>query len=456
MVRPLRSPVQRPDPPVAPLRVVLDIPTISDSESLDVIEALTVRHPEVEIWRTTQSAENWIEVTWDQVQNDCFLPILHRRDEASMTTLKPASTWRLFATQLATDSLAEEEALRQLGLAQISADNNFALFVTDSEQLLTAPFQLGARIDIRSSREAASLVSLHLRSSGRYELGSPSPYGGRFWFYVIGSRAVLPASSAWFSACQLSTGAGEDVLSADDEPASLRALGQTTMERIDWTLRARDMLLFDSGADVVPFDLDTFLFQLSGAFDAAAQAITKGLGLSGSPGWRKRPWRDRLTSRYPTFEEVLSPESEHYDAIEILSLPRNTIHDGGMPRLDIQEGMHRPPRVALRIPRGRYAPRLLAAIERRGGPERWGFQPVIPGTTVIDPLVFVERCLVAGLGALNALMDATPIEEFPQVQVEQLRHRTWSDRGPSDPWSEWSKRRILLLLGLLDDISTFS
>ena len=76
----------------------------------------------------------------------------------------------------------------------------------------------------------------------------------------------------------------------------------------------------------------------------------------------------------------------------------------------------------------------------------------MPEVHVLDPLLFVERCVVAGLSALDALMEATPVERFPGVRATDLRGLRWSDGGPTDPWSEWSRRRVLLVLGLLDDL----
>ena len=85
----------------------------------------------------------------------------------------------------------------------------------------------------------------------------------------------------------------------------------------------------------------------------------------------------------------------------------------------------------------------------------WGVQTLIPGTTTIDPLAFIDRALVEALRALNALMAATPVETFPDVNLAKLRDGSRSGNGPSDPWSRWTHDRILLLLGLRDEIESF-
>lgn len=116
-------------------------------------------------------------------------------------------------------------------------------------------------------------------------------YGTAFGFTLSLTRVVLPAADRWFSACQNSTGAGEDVLAADALAATLRTLGQTCLERVDWAVRSRDQVLSVVAADLIPFYLDMFLLQMSGAFDALAQVTAQGLGVHvqrASPSWRTK------------------------------------------------------------------------------------------------------------------------------------------------------------------------
>ena len=152
----------------------------------------------------------------------------------------------------------------------------------------------------------------------------------------------------------------------------------------------------------------------------------------------------------------MAPGSIHRDALEIISLLRNSIHESGLPTVGMAKSIHGPTQTSIRTPRGRYAAQAFTeAIDRLGGTEVWGVQTLIPGTTTIDPLVFIDQALISALRALNAVMAATPVESFPNVDPAQLRDGSRSENGPSDPWSKWTRDRVLLLLGLRDDVDGF-
>jgi hypothetical protein len=319
-----------------------------------------------------------------------------------------------------------KRALRQLGHAEVGARHRFDMMVSDNDGLLRESIGIGAGINIRSSTEAVAHLSLFLRSRGIYVLGDDRAFvRGRFWFYVVASRFVLPAADRWFSACQNSTGGGEDVLAADTLPATLRAPRQTCLERVDWTARARDRILAVVAADLIPFYMDMFLLQMSGAFDALAQVTAHGLGVHvkrTSPSWRTKTWLDALASSHASLAALMAPGSPHRDALEIISLLRNSIHDSGLPMFGLASSIHGPTRTMARTPRGSYAARTFSeAIERLGGGEAWGVHTLIAGTTTSDPLVFIDQALVGGLKAMNALMTVTPVEAFPGVDPTRLR-----------------------------------
>jgi hypothetical protein len=212
-------------------------------------------------------------------------------------------------------------------------------------------------------------------------------------------------------------------------------------------------------ADLIPFYLDMFLLQLSGAFDALAQVTAQALGVHvkrSTPSWRTKEWLKELAISHPALAAVMALGSPHRDVLEIISLLRNSIHESGLPTIGMATTIHGPTRTTVRTPRGSYAaPLFKEAVDRLGGAEAWGVQTLIPGTTTIDPLAFIDGALVGSLRALNALMAATPVEAFPNVDPSQLRDGSWSGNGPSDPWSTWTRQRVLLLLGLRDDVDGF-
>jgi hypothetical protein len=99
------------------------------------------------------------------------------------------------------------------------------------------------------------------------------------------------------------------------------------------------------------------------------------------------------------------PGSPHRDALEIVSLLRNSIHDSGLPAVGMATSTHGPTRTTVRTPRGSYASQAFReAIDRLGGNDAWGVQTLVPGTTTIDPLVFIDQVLIA---ALTLIIHAT-------------------------------------------------
>jgi hypothetical protein len=461
-LRPLAR--QGEDPPSAfiggmqgrPLRLLLDRSTITNDDALEVLDACA-EDEAVEAWATTNGQARWVEICWHEETNDCFPVRMHSPGRTALASLDPASTWRLFAQRVTNEGISIDENLRQLGYGSFAANHRFDLVVSDSPQLLKDPVGLQGRVNIRSSAEAVAQLALLLRSRGNFALADDRAFHpGRNWFYILGSRFVLPASSRWFSGCQLSS-KGEDPLADDALPPTIRALGQKALERIEWSLRARDHILWSYSQDLIVFYLDILLLQLCGAFDAVAQVTASGLNVhleSGSPSWRKPAWRDKLAKSHSALAAVMAPQSPYSDALEIVSLLRNSIHEGGLPAIGMRDGQLT--KTVVRTPQGpRAAPRFGAAIERRGGEEVWGIERVRSGTSMIDPLKFVERAIVESLRALNAIMVSTPVEEFPNVDTTQLRDGNYTQQGPFEPWSKWTRDRVLLLMGLREEVDGF-
>jgi hypothetical protein len=434
-----------------PLRLIVDTQGITDRESLAVLESLC-DSPDVDAWGTSDDLEQWWEIDFATVQNDHFPVIGHRPGGTTYRGLL-ASTWRRISEKAETD-LPFELVLRELGYTEVAHECRFDLLVTDSEFLLSGPFKTAERLNIRSTKDAVALVALLLRSRGICTLGDSEAFvQGSFWFYLVAARATLPASASWFRACVLSSG-DRGGLELDAEKPSLAFLAQMTYERIDWAIRTRDTLLTTD--ELQPYYLDTFLFQIIGAFDTVAQVAHLALGLSsedgGNPSWRTKRWLRELAKHSPDLAAVVAEKTAHGDALEIIGLLRNTIHEGGLPTIDMNIGFSSRSLTTVRTPRGGYAARSFKeSIERLGGPGAWGIHEITTGVTTLAPKEFVDRALVASLGALNALMHATPTEMFPKPESPEPPASVQRE-GPDWPWSTWTYDRTLLVLGLIDDV----
>jgi hypothetical protein len=201
-----------------------------------------------------------------------------------------------------------------------------------------------------------------------------------------------------------------------------------------------------------------FLLQICGAFDAVAKVAHSGLGVADdvdSASWRKPRWMKDLSAVCPELARVIEPGTQHRAVLDLVSLLRNSVHESGLPPIGMHMGPFTDPLTTVRTPRGPYPSRIFHhSIDVAGGAETWGVQEVITGMSTIDPRTAIDRALVGSLAALNALMAATPVERFPNVEPDNLVLTT-RPVGPSQPWSDWTYQRVLLLLGIRDEVAGF-
>ncbi|HET9690853.1 MAG TPA: hypothetical protein VFP61_06850, partial [Acidimicrobiales bacterium] len=91
---------------------------------------------------------------------------------------------------------------------------------------------------------------------------------------------------------------------------------------------------------------------------------------------------------------------------------------------------------------------ILAAMDAEGGRAAWGVVLDIPDYHVqLDPGVFVERSFRAVIPLLNQLLDATPVEVLPHVDLNAPEPVT--SGGPyGNPFSPEIGKSIRWQLGL--------
>ncbi|MGH9043620.1 MAG: hypothetical protein ACRDVP_02075 [Acidimicrobiales bacterium] len=181
MIRPLHPLPKQGDDPVTPFiatpegrpfRLLIDRATVIEGEALQVLDAFAAL-PDIECWSTTDGSERWIEIDWATEVTDHIAVRLHTPGHLAHAALNPASTWRSFAERTATAQLPIQEALRQLGYAELSARHRFDMMVSDSPALLGEPVGIGTRVNIRSSTEAVAHLPLFNASAAK--TSSPEP-----------------------------------------------------------------------------------------------------------------------------------------------------------------------------------------------------------------------------------------------------------------------------------------
>ena len=344
--------------------------------------------------------------------------------------------------------LAELE--RQLFTLEVAASLNCDLFVTESPELLgKLPAGLISDSGCVSPAEATAAIGLFLRHRGSFVIDKGATHEESVspsLFYWGLSRALLPASWAWFGACVANAS-----YSNDDQPLFL---AQSAIQRLDRALRARDRLLIqtqlepshDSGDEAL-FQLDVILLMLSGALDATARVahlvyrLSKGIK---SAGWRKREWLERLELENHELAAAMAEGTEDSDLNQVVGLLRNTVHGEALQGLLAHDTARPLVREHLmRIPR-REEDRLLAAMGRQSGEASWGVRDLGAGLLALELDTFVERLIPQAAATLNRVMAATDCSRLPHGDAQI------DDEPPADDhlFSDWATSSMLALAGL--------
>jgi hypothetical protein len=162
---------------------------------------------------------------------------------------------------------------------------------------------------------------------------------------------------------------------------------------------------------------DVVLLLLMGALDAAAAVAHHVLNLSGSAelaGWQHRGWLKQVAQREPALAELHQPETDHERALTILRLLRNSVHGESLAPLTVRR--RRGERTLVGLPLAKQV-RLMSNIAALGGADSWGVEEVIPGRFHADTGALIEQLLPRVLSALNATMEATPVERLAHVAL---------------------------------------
>lgn len=357
------------------------------------------------------------------------------------SALEPAEA----AARRSADALAARVA------QEIKAD----LFITDREYLHNVTGPLGRGVTYCLPAGALALVSLYLRTQGDFLFwknphdSSPATIN-KGQYYWVGARELLPAGWRWFAACvqhahSLHTSHGLD---------ELVYLGGAVFQRVTRVLQARDDLLRamnrkqdNDVAEDALIALDTCLIFLMGAVDATARVAHRVLGLPSAESyeakWQHQKWLKSVAGAMPELAAVVAAEAPGRDALTILSLLRNSVHETGLTAMGIglpgrREG------TLVGLPSA-ASERILAAADRLGGRTEWGLTELIPGRLHAEPGILLERLLPAVIRLLNELMAATPVEDLSGVSLTPGKQSP--PRGVNNPFGEHERSSIRWQLG---------
>ena len=344
------------------------------------------------------------------------------------------------------------DAVAACAARQVKAD----LYVTKREYLHRLTRLIGEGVTFCTVEEALALVGLYLRSRGNFLLWKEPSENTAYRFdkglyYWVGARELLPAGWRWFSACVLHDQSQGSASGADE----LTYLGGAVFQRITRVLQARDDLLRamnceqdNNVAEDALIALDVCLIFLMGAVDATARVAHHVLGLLHEgihqAGWQRPKWLKQVAAKAPMLAQIVAPETPGADALTILRLLRNTVHDTGLPALAIGLPGRREGTLAGLPSAARD--QILEAADRQGGRQGWGLREPLPGRLHADPYLLLERLLPAVIELLNDLMAATPVEKLSGISLKP--EHSAPPGGKFNKFGERERQSIRWQLGL--------
>lgn len=375
--------------------------------------------------------------------------------------------------------ITEEDARAGVLLHRAGVVLEADLIVTSREWLL-ADRGLKRLEGVFSPEEGLALMGLYLRW---HEL--PVIIGGAVvrWAPVSMGRSAaftaLPAFERWNQAARAWHAATGDL--------TLENLNQTCLTRIARAFKFRDGVyglsatMAEDEPEEMLCELDSLLFSLVGAFDAAARAVDHILNLrtTGSQcGWqytRRNGWQSRLEEPAPELHGYTRSGTEMQRLFEVLRWMRNSVHYNALGLLhddrsylvtiplDTQEKLRELLRqslagwdkesVGIRVgpPGGVTASKWLPGTGRHSVTVRRTGAPLpadpLEGELAVDVRAFISKVFPACLTALNEIMMLAPLGRVPgYTQVLDDPPRT----NLSWRYSDTTGHRLGMLYGITE------
>jgi len=318
-------------------------------------------------------------------------------------------------------SMKAEEAKSQRradARAYLAADTiGVDIFVTRREYLLKSKHDAHDGVLVCGPKDALAFVGLYLRTQGEFLILSDHKFN-RGLYYLAGTHQLLSSGHRWRRAIgQYAKGAGD---------RELQRISWSLIQRMDRAVEERDRLHAalnrkqnNDVRDAALVLVDTILLWFMSAFDIAARVANGVLGLEFDDpqvAWQRKAWRKGMAEACPELAEVLAPGTSGWNVLTIVRLLRNSVHGAALQGAAYFNN-HGPQQTIVGLPADDEA-EVLAAMDAEGGRAAWGVVLEVPDYQVqIDPGVFIEKAFRAVVPLLNQLMDATPVERLPHVDL---------------------------------------
>lgn len=403
-----------------PLRIYIDSDNVPGGESLDLLRSFA-SHEQVEVLTTDGSTPDRVVVGID-MEPGGYRPFNVERKGSGGFISGVAGNIPDHAPEFAEPG-GESEAIRAMTLARGAADHGSDALVTNSDLLLDRfPRNLVQEANPMSPEAAVALLGLFLRAREDAAFSIEQNFREtltRETFYFILMRDLTPSGWRWFSACVANS------LHTNDD--GLMMVAQSAMERIEHALRARDRLherlqlppTRETATDAI-FYFNVLLLLLGGALDALALVAHRTHGISmeeHSVGWGRVQWTRELRRVNRPLAELMDQGQPHRDARDLVATMRNTIHSEAFRSITWHVGGTRDERIT--VPAG-ITDRIEKIANRLDSAAAFGLSRESDGRAYVEPGVYVEATFPLVMEAMNAVMDATPVENLPGVEAGAL------------------------------------
>ena len=315
--------------------------------------------------------------------------------------------------------------------------------VTNDPMLLDLSGPYSCYCNPLNTADALAAVGLCLRRKDPTVVASTTKYSVTHDTHAlawIAVRSQLPSGWAWGSALV------DHSATVNDDYATL--LFGSFYERLVRMLNHRDGIHraalvkanHRTGLEATEA-LDTMMFNIVGAFDAAAIAAHMGAGRSSEnrkrAGWQWKEWRKELG--VPHLYEMFHQKKPAEDLLTVCRTLRNTVHGAGLSSTVSFTASGQD--TLVRLPQAE-AGDLVERLNRLASADTWGVEVRIPNSVHIDPARLAEGLIPLVFTTLEEVLAHTPLDH-----LAGLRKRR--DGPPTDgPFDFNTRTRACLLYGL--------
>lgn len=303
------------------------------------------------------------------------------------------------------DARLERDSLLLLAASTIGAD----ILVTARPSLLRGrPFDTPTAITIATPADAIPLLGLYMRTRGDY-------------FATKTARSAFTFSRGlyWQRASSIYAPALPNVVARAMQLAQTRRtpvlerLALATRRRLARVLERRDgiwRLINQTQDQDVAEDLltavDSLLTFLMSASDALAKVADAVLVTNVSPaniGWQKKDWLKAIAKKDSVLAALFVDSAQPAQAIEVLRLLRNCIHDEGLDAVAVHVSSRR--QETWIIPPTGQATAITNAMLKRRPLDEWGVHAELDGSVYAEIGRLIETLLIEVLAALSSVLE---------------------------------------------------